>query len=319
MSFSSNVKRELSHHFGNARHCNIAEIAAIINMCGFIAVNKEKICVKIQTENVLVAKIYFTLLKKTFNIYSEITVRKTRHLKKKRMYIVFLTNEDDIYRILFSTGIMYKEDNNQIIIKNDLYSIVVNSICCKRSYIRSAFLASGSLTDPEKNYHMEFVCSKYDYSLKLKNLINSFGIDSKIIKRKENFVIYLKDGNQIVDLLNIMQAHVALMELENVRILKDMRNNVNRIVNCETANLNKTVAASIKQTSDILYIKDNMDISKLSKPLFDLANLRLSYQDASLKELGEMMIPPVSKSGVNHRLRKISKIAKTLREENGDL
>ena len=156
------------------------------------------------------------------------------------------------------------------------------------------------------------------YSESLRDLINSFGLDAKIVKRKEHFVVYLKEGEQIVDLLNIMEAHKALMDLENVRILKDMRNNVNRKVNCETANLNKTVNAAVKQIEDIELILTKMDLSQLPQSLSDIAALRLDYPDASLKELGQMLNPAVGKSGVNHRLRKLAEIADSLREEMGE-
>lgn len=317
LSFSSKVKSELSNHFGNARHCYIAEIAAIINICGHILHLREKICIKIQTENIYVATKTFTLIKKTFNIESEVLVRKNNQSNKSYVYIIFIRQKKQAVKLLKATGIMNVQLQHSII-ENKIHPLVVNGSCCKRAYIRGVFLASGSLSNPEKNYHLEFVCPNYNYSVQLKDLINSFEMDAKIVKRKEQHIVYLKEGEQIVDLLNVMEAHIALMNLENVRILKDMRNNVNRIVNCETANLNKTIIASIKQIEDIEYIKKNMDISQLSPPLEEIAQTRLKFPDASLKELGEMMNPSVGKSGVNHRLRKISSIAEILREEKGD-
>lgn len=317
LSFSSKVKSELSNHFGNARHCCIAEIAAIINICGHIRCLGQKICIKIQTENIYVATKTFTLIKKTFNIESEVLVRKNNQSNKNHIYMIFIMQKEQAAKLLKATGIITLQQEH-LTIENKIYPLVVNSICCKRAYIRGAFLASGSLSNPEKNYHLEFVCPNYNYSIQLKELINSFQIDAKIVKRKEQYIIYLKEGEQIVDLLNIMEAHIALMNLENVRILKDMRNNVNRIVNCETANLNKTIIASIKQIEDIEYMKKNMDISQLPPSLAEIVQARLQFPDASLKELGEMMNPPVGKSGVNHRLRKISSMAEILREEKGD-
>jgi len=158
------------------------------------------------------------------------------------------------------------------------------------------------------------VCSSEEKSEQLKDVINSFGLDAKVIKRKEHFVVYLKDGEHISDLLNVIEAHVSLMDMENVRILKDVRNNVNRKVNCETANLNKTIAASVKQIEDIMFIRDNYGLAYLPKTLEDMARVRLEYPDDSLKELGDRLDPKVGKSGVNHRLRKISNIAEGLRE-----
>ena len=147
------------------------------------------------------------------------------------------------------------------------------------------------------------------------NLIASFQIEAKIVERKKHFVVYIKDGSGIVDILNVMEAHVALMELENVRIIKEMRNSVNRKVNCETANLNKIVSASVKQVEDIIFIRDSVGLSYLTESLEEIARVRLENQDASLKELGSMLNPQVGKSGVNHRLRKISEIAESLRKD----
>ncbi len=317
MSFSYNVKSELSHHFGNARHCNIAELAAVLNMCGHIAYNREKICVKIQTENPVAARKYFTLLKKTFNIDSEVLIRRNSQLKKNRVYMLFINNDNQARKMLQACGILYSE-NGRDTVRRRIDELVVNSVCCKRAYIRGAFLASGSISDPEKMYHLEFACLDKPYSENLRDLINSFGLDAKIVQRKEHFVVYLKEGEQIVDLLNIMEAHKALMDLENIRILKDMRNNVNRKVNCETANLNKTVNAAVKQIEDIELILKKMELSQLPQSLSDIIGLRLDYPDASLKELGMMLEPPVGKSGVNHRLRKLAEIADSLREGMGE-
>ncbi|MGL4789813.1 MAG: DNA-binding protein WhiA, partial [Anaerotignaceae bacterium] len=264
---------------------------------------------------VVVARKCFTLFKKTFNIECEILVRRNNQLKKNRVYLLVLASKaEEAKKVLSATGLLVIH-NGEMILKNRIYPLVVGSTCCKRAYIRGAFLAGGSISDPEKTYHLEFVNSSLNYCEDLKDLINHFDMDAKIVKRKEHYVVYLKEGEQIVDLLNIMGAHVALMEMENVRILKEMRNNVNRKVNCETANLNKTITASVKQMEDIAFIRDRFGLSYLPIQLEEIALARLDYPEASLKELGQMMEPPVGKSGVNHRLRKISEMAELLRED----
>jgi len=314
LSFSSKVKSELLHHFGEARHCNIAEIAAIVNICGDIEETEDGFSLKIHTENVSVARKYFTLLKKTFNIECGMLVKRNNTLKKSRVYTMELSDEHkEAEKVLLSTGILRNTENGKKLFPT-VSPIVISSTCCKRAFIRGAFLSSGSISDPEKNYHLEFVCSEEEKSEQLKNVINSFGLDAKVIKRKEHFVVYLKDGEHIADMLNVIEAHVSLMDMENVRILKDVRNNVNRKVNCETANLNKTIAASVKQIEDIEFIRDNYGLGYLPKTLEDMARVRLEYPDDSLKELGDKLDPKVGKSGVNHRLRKISNIAEGLRE-----
>ncbi|MBQ2679527.1 MAG: DNA-binding protein WhiA [Firmicutes bacterium] len=316
MSFSSNVKNELSHHFGKARHCNVAELAAIINLCGQILSIRGQICLKIQTEKVYIARKYFTLLKKTFNIDSEVSVRNNTRLKKNKVYTLIVKDQKKIEKLMRETGFQ-KDSEPEFSLEKHIDADIVKRVCCKRAFIRGAFLAAGSLSDPEKSYHMEFVNQSRDMAESMRDIINSFGMDSKIVERKGHSIVYLKEGEQIVDLLNIMEAHVSLMELENVRILKDMRNSVNRRVNCEAANIGKIVKASVKQTDNIRYIMENMDISELPDTLIETAELRLKYPDASLKELGDMMCPKVGKSGVNHRLRKLNEIANELKDNRG--
>ena len=315
MSFSSKVKGELSLHLGNGRHCEIAETAAIVNICGHTAVFGEHFCLKIQTENFHVAKKCFTLLKNTFNMIAEVSVRSSG---RKHVYTVLVRDFSKAEAILKATGLLYSEDGKTQL-KKRIYSPVVSSICCRRAYIRGAFLSVGSVNDPEKNYHMEFVLADEFSAEQLKELINSFGLDAKVVERKEHFVVYLKEGEQIVDLLNIMEAPLALMDLENVRIMKEMRNDINRKVNCETANLNKVVGAAVKQLEDIEYIEEKIGLSSLPEQLEEIARLRLEYPDKSLKELGSFLLTPVGKSGVNHRLRKISNIAEALREGKGEV
>ena len=179
--------------------------------------------------------------------------------------------------------------------------------------MRGAFQASGSMSDPNKSYHFEIVCSTEEMAHQICDLICSFSMDAKIVLRKKSYVVYLKEGAQIVDILNIMEAHVSLMELENVRILKEMRNSVNRKVNCETANINKTVNAAVKQIEDIKFIQEKGRLQELPDNLYEMAQVRLEHPEAPLKELGAYLNPPVGKSGVNHRLRKISEIAENMR------
>lgn len=174
-------------------------------------------------------------------------------------------------------------------------------------------MTSGSISDPEKGYHFEIVCDNPERAELISSIIHNFGIDSKVIARKRYHVVYIKDGTMIVDMLNLMGAYSSLMDMENIRILKDIANNVNRKVNCEAANLNKTVNAAVRQIEDIEYIIKVKGIHYLPDNLVELAQARLEARDASLKELGEMINPPIGKSGVNHRLRKISEIADHLR------
>lgn len=315
MSFSSRVKEELSRQISPARHCEIAEISAILSLCGKVHIAEDNsLSIRIHTENVAVARKYFTLLTKAFNIRTDISIRRNAFLKKNRTYTILVQKHEDAVRILEAAKLMDEQGEigeNLSVVDN----LVIQNICCRRAFIRGAFLAAGSISDPEKFYHLEIVCASREKAEQLKTIITTFSIDAKIVVRKKYFVVYIKEGSQIVDMLGVMEAHVALMELENIRILKEMRNSVNRQVNCETANINKTVSAAVKQLSDISYIRDTVGLSCLPDALYEIAQVRLERPDATLKELGESLEPPVGKSGVNHRLRKICTIAETLREQ----
>ena len=318
MSFTSDVKEELSRHMSSARHCRIAEIAAIISLCGRILISSnDHYCIKIQTENIAVARKYFTLLKKTFNISTDVLIRQNMSLKSRRLYVITIGNHEDSIRVLQATKLL--NANNEI--EENLSAtdnIVIWQPCCKRAFLRGAFMAVGAISDPEKSYHFEIACATEPKAEQIQTIMRSFDIDARIIKRKKYFVVYIKEGAQIVDILNIMEAHVALMEFENVRILKEIRENVNRKFNCETANISKTVSASVKQTRDIEYIRDTIGFEGLADGLEDIARARLERPEATLKELGAALNPPVGKSGVNHRLRKLSNIADSLREQRGE-
>ena len=320
MSFSSEVKEELTSQMSSSRHCQLSELAALIQSCGkIVPCSNGGAHIIIHSENIYVARKCFTLITKTFNIsdsvdkscyFPEVCVRSGSG-RASRAYVI-LIGESDIVRQMSSALKLFNTVDDQI-------ALLTGKQCCKRSYLRGLFLASGSISNPEHSYHFEISCDRQEQAQAVSDLINSFEIDevleSKITKRKNHYVVYIKEGSQIVDLLNIMGAHVSLMQLENLRVLKEMNNKINRRVNCETANINKTVSASVKQIEDIRLIRQYGDFAGLSPSLREMAELRLEYPEVSLKELGELLDPPVGKSGVNHRLRKLGEIADRLREE----
>lgn len=315
MSFSTRVKAELSRQLSSARHCRIAEIAAIISMCGKVVISvNDRYAIKISTENVSVARKYFALVKKTFNIDTEVAIRRNAYLKKSRTYMITISSHENAVKVLQAARLLNDdmEVGEELSVRNNL---IIQNACCRRAFIRGAFLSSGSISDPSKFYHFEIACISKAKAEQLSELMGIFQIDAKIVTRKKYFVVYIKEGSQIVDLLNVMEAPVALMEFENIRIIKEMRNTVNRKVNCETANLNKTVSAAVKQIEDIEYIRDTTGFGSLSEGLEEIARVRLENPNATLKELGELLDPPVGKSGVNHRLRKLSNLADNLRNE----
>ncbi|MCD2491824.1 DNA-binding protein WhiA [Lacrimispora sp. NSJ-141] len=308
MSFSSKVKEELSRQVSSARHCQIAEAAAIFRMCGRIAaVGDGQYQLVLRIENQAVAKKFSALLKKSFDISPEAAVGGDAHT-------LAVCGSGDVLRVLRAMKLIDEQECPEER-KDFISSMVVQNSCCKRAFIRGAFLAGGSISNPEKSYHLEIVCANAEKAAQLQTLISSFDIEAKTVLRKKYHVLYIKEGNQIVDMLGVMGANVALMELENVRILKEMRGTVNRKVNCETANINKTVSAAVEQMNDILYIRDRIGFDKLPEGLEEVAVARLEQPDATLKELGCSLEPPVGKSGVNHRLRKLKELASALRED----
>lgn len=315
MSFSQVAKNELCRLPLENHCCQIAELSGIMKMSGTINIaSKSGLGFRVTTENPAIARRVFTLIKSIFNKQTDIMVKKNSSLKKNNIYILSITPEVGAKEILKKCGILRESKEGVLGLVSKIDSDIIKDNCCKMSYVRGSFLGGGSINNPEKAYHMEFISSSIEQAEDLKKLVNSFSVNAKVIQRKNNFVVYLKEGSQIVDILSIIGAHTALLEIENVRIYKEVRNNVNRLVNCETANLNKTVHAAVRQVESIKLIREKYGFRRLTPPLREIAEMRLKYPDISLKEMGEMLSPPIGKSGVNHRLRKIEKIAEELRD-----
>ncbi len=291
MSFSGTVKEELAEYISLARHCQLAELAALFHFGGRLT--EDGCHIKFDVENEAIARKCFTLLKKTFNINN----------------VMREEDEEKVFQALH----LYDEERRIIPPDTPVNALLIKNNCCVRAYLRGAFLCAGSMSDPEKSYHLEFVCTRPEQAGQLKRIIQEFQIEAKTIKRKKYYVVYLKEGSGIVDLLNVIGAHVSLMNLENLRIVKEMRNSINRRVNCEAANITKTVTAASRQIEDILLIKKRCGFENLPDNLRQMAEIRLEYPEAPLKELGEYLEPAVGKSGVNHRLRKLSEIAEHMR------
>ncbi len=305
MSFSSDVKDELKNHTSHATHCRIAELSAMVMLSGDLRIDEDKKSLVIKTEAYSAAVKLKTLLKQLFKI--NITERVTEGTTRE-VYRFEISNEEEIISILQKLKLSGSGKN--LLPGN----IVFTSDCCKRAFLRGAFLSSGSVNNPEKAYHLEIVTDSLEKAEKLCYIMKCFDFEPKTVTRKKYEVVYLKEGQQIVELLGIMEAHISLLNMENVRIVKDIRNQCNRQVNCEAANIKKTAKAAVKQTEDIMFIINTKGIASLPEGLRQIALLRMEDSELSLKELGEMLDPPLGKSGVNHRLRKISEIAEKLRQ-----
>ncbi len=311
MSFSREVKKELHERVQTARHCKLAELSAIITFCGKIVVDKDQnFVLKLQTESIGLTKKILRLFRQVFKITLEFTTKSLS--KKKNLYEILLSGEE-VLQVLKICKLTIEEQDEKKGRSLFLNSLIVEKNCCKRSFLRGAFLAAGSISDPKKAYHFEIIAGKERNGELLCEVMRSFHIDAKMVVRKSHYIVYVKEGSMISDILNVMEAHIALMNFENVRILKEMRNTINRKVNCEAANISKTVKAATRQVEDILFIKEQVGLNTLAEGLKEIALLRMEYPEASLKELGELLCPPVGKSGVNHRLKKLCDIADGLR------
>ena len=289
MSFSSEVKEELGKRLDTARHCQIAEFAAIMAFCGKMRSDSgEEMQIEVMTENEVVLQKFILLAESIFEMEEHDFV--IEHEGKKNSLIhVYIKEPVYVTKILMT--LKWCDEQFTQIEPVFVHPILVQKECCKKAFIRGAYLAAGSISDPNKFYHYEIVCEYEEDAVQLQELLLYFELDAKVIQRKRQ------------------------MNLYNIMILKGMRNDVNRKVNCETANLNKTIEAAVKQIRDIEYLRDTVGLESLSDGLRQVAYVRLENPDMNLKDIGERLNPTVGKSGVNHRLRKISEMAEQLRGE----
>ncbi len=314
VSFAANAKKELTQ-LEIVSCCAQAELAALIRMNGSLSLGNQKVGLDVSTENAAIARRIYTLIKYVYpGIHIELLVRKKMRLKKNNVYLVRISKE--ARKLLEDLSIL--GSSFQFI--RSISSEMVKDSCCKRAYLRGAFLAGGSINHPEtSSYHLEVFSLYEEHNQAVCDLMNEFSLSAKTLERKKGFITYLKESEKITEFLNIIGAHQALLYFEDVRILKDMRNSVNRLVNCETANLNKTVGAALRQVENIRYVEKEIGLENLPPKLREVAELRVKHQDVTLKELGEMMEGgKVSKSGINHRLRKIDEFADKLRNGTYD-
>ena len=308
MSFASETKKELTN-LEVKDCCTKSELSALIRMNGSLSFSSRKPVVDIQTENAAIARRIYILIKRNYSVQVELLVRKKMRLKKNNVYIVRLAEKTS--EILEDLKIL----SEGFVFTHNISATLIKKKCCKRSYLRGAFLAGGSVNNPEtSSYHLEVSSLYKEHNDSLCELMNTFGLNSKTLERKKGFITYLKEAEKIADFLSIIGAHNALLKFEDIRIVRDMRNSVNRLVNCETANLNKTIGASLRQVENIRYIEETVGLHILPDKLREIAELRVAHQDVTLKELGEMVSGgTISKSGINHRLRKIDELAEKLR------
>ena len=309
-TFSSEVKEELARVYPEKKCCALAELAAIARRNGTVTIGENgEIGFYFVSEQTSLARKVYRLMRELYADKMELTVKQQVGNRQRSRYMLRLNPCDETAAILQSMGIL--SSGKRIIpgIKKDL----IRNKCCQRAYLRGAFLAGGSISSLERDYHMELSASNERFAKDLLALLNRFsGMHSKISRRKQSYIVYLKDSDQIADFLTIIEAHGHLLEYENARVYRSMKNQVKRNVNLETANLDKISHAAARQVNQITLIQERIGLDSLEPSLAQVARLRLENPDISLEELGEIITPPLGKSGVNHRLRKISEIAEKL-------
>lgn len=309
MSFAAQTKKELTLIVEQAC-CQLSELEAMVQLNGMLKHVDGRNILDIETENVATARRIYTQLRERFDIHPEVLVRKKMRLKKNNVYAVRVSVNPE--PILAQLGLAVEA--NVLVAK----APVRNKTCCHRAFLRGAFLAAGSVNDPgSTSYHLEISTSTTAQAEQLRVLMNEYGLHAKVIGRKKGYVVYLKEGEKIVEFLSVIGAHQALLKFEDVRIIKGMRNQVNRLVNCETANMNKTILAAVRQTEVIQYIENRIGLQQLPSHLREVAELRLRFPEVNLQELCERLGNKVSKSGLNHRFRKLEDIADKLRGSRG--
>ena len=280
--------------------CDKAEVLGVLRMSGAIVIRGMNIGIHFSTENAALARRVLQILKNNYQVQTEVVITRSRRLKKNNRYQV---------RVLPAPQVSIAMNELQLLsMESDLKNPLLNKQCCKRAFLRGAFLGGGSISRPSSDYHLEMVTGNEDFARSIIKVMHTFSMKAKLTDRKNDYIVYLKDGESITNFLRVIGAHNSMMELENVRVLKEMRNNVNRRVNCETANLGKVVKAAVRQVNCIKFIDEHMGLSELPQALQDTARLRLEYPDASLNELVEYS-GGIGKSGINHRLKKLQEMA----------
>ena len=288
MSFSNEVKNELARLENGKQCCEKAELFGLLRMSGAIILRGRNMGIHFSTENAALARRVLQLFKNNYDVKTEVVITRSRRLKKNNRYQVKVVPSPEAGKALEELQLLPAENEGG---KTSL----LTTPCCRKSFLRGAFLAGGSISRPASDYHLEMVTENQDFAKMIMKTMQGFSLPVKITDRKNDYIVYLKEGNGITSFLSVIGAHNALLEFENVRIVKEMRNNVNRVVNCETANLNK-----------------HLGLGKLPLTLRETAELRLNHPDASLNELADLSEGKIGKSGINHRLKKIQHLAEEL-------
>lgn len=316
MSFSNDIKNELLRLEYTDDSERVSLLAGLARMDGTILIGAgRQISLQLVSENAAVARLVFSWLKSLFHVESEVTIQRQNRLKKNVLYVVNVPSQTRMPALLNTLGMV---DRDGLLFRSEIPVELIDSDSLRRAYLRGVFLGGGSMTDPKRSYHLEIVTQSEEYAGHLIQLIENYNIYPRMSYRKESIVVYLKESEQISDFLALIGAYEAVMALENTRIQKNVRNQVNRLVNCETANLNKSINAAQRQIQHINLIASRMGLDRLPDSLRQAAEARLNHPEESLKDLGQLLDPPVGKSGMNHRMRRLEELAEQLEMQEQD-
>jgi hypothetical protein len=307
-AFSTEVKNELARVYPNRRCCRKAELSAILRINGSLHIKSGSYALHTVTENAAIARVIVSWLKELFRLEIKVTVRRSR-LHKNSNYLIFIPDQPGLDRALNELGIL----DDKLRVASTILPRLVRKKCCSLAYLRGAFLGGGFISNPKGSYHFELTTDNAMLAEGLQALLHRNQLTARINNRKRYFAVYLKNSDQIVKFLALVGAHKALLGWEDIRVFKEIREQVNRLVNCDTANLKKAVKAALDQLEDVKIIEREIGLKNLNKRLREFAQVRVRYPDVCLRELGQLMRPKLSKSAVAHRARRINKIANSIR------
>lgn len=311
MSFASNARGELARDICTEICCARSELAAALLSSGGISWRGiNRYALSLTAADGAVARRYFGLLKQFWGVTAQIRTLFSESLNGQTRYQLIIPEEDS-HRLLEDLRLL--DEEALFGVRHIPLEETVDYACCKKSFLKGAFLMCGAVSNPEKEYHVEIAAPTEEFAEFVIKIMNYFEIQAKKTCRKAKYVVYLKRSEEIADLLTLLGATNSVLKLENVRIKKGVSNQVNRLVNCDNSNINRTMDAAAAQIQDIQYLAEQVGLDKLAKPLREVAEVRVNNPDTSLSGLGELLEPPIGKSGVNARLRKISELARRLR------
>lgn len=311
MDFYARAKDELVRAMPERQCCKAAELCGLVKTDGVARITEGRVSLSIPESSAAVARKILALLKDVTRPEVQVAVAKSRGIPRGNAYIVRLPEHEDAMNLLQRLGLASLHTG----VGAD--PGILEAYCCKRAFIRGAFLGAGYMSQPGKGYHLEIYVESEEFAQFLAGLITEFGVRAGVVERRGRYVVYVKDGDGVVELLRVMEAPNALLEMENDRVLRSIRNDVNRLVNAENANVAKTVDASCRQVQDIELIDECIGLRKLPASLRQIAQARLDNPEASLTQLGQMVTPEITKSGVNHRMRRLASLADSLRRKGG--